>query len=438
MAQRKHNGASGGGGNGGGCLSDAEKLDWLRLIRTENVGPVTFHELIAHFGSARAALDAIPGLRARGGMRRPGQVCPERQAAQEMQAAARAGVRIIAYPEPDYPPLLRHIDAAPPLIFALGDAGLAARDGVGIVGSRSASGAGRQLTGTLARDLGAAGVVVVSGLARGIDTAAHLAALDTGTIAVVAGGVDVIYPPENAELHAGLAARGLIVSECPLGYNPRGQDFPRRNRIISGLSLGVAVVEAAHQSGSLITARLALEQNREVFAVPGHPLDPRAAGTNALIRSGARLITCAGDILAELRLGELPLDRFPPGVRENTYDRADTAYSDARPAFTAAPMAASDDAGDVRDDYPHADTRRDAPHRDLPYYDAPHNENPRNSSSADRDKLLQALSFAPVSADILARSAGLSASAVAVALLELDLAGRIERHSNHCISLRTD
>jgi DNA processing protein len=401
--------------SGIGNLSDDEKLCWLRLIRTENVGPVTFYQLLAHFDNARAALEAIPGLRQQGGMRSPGLVCTEREAAREINMARRAGVRIVAFPEPDYPHLLKHIDAPPPILYMKGDCSLAARKCVAIVGSRSASGAGRQFAATLARDLGAAGVAVVSGLARGIDTAAHEAALNVGTIAVVGGGVDVIYPPENAALHAELGERGLIVSECPLGYSPRGQDFPRRNRIISGLSLGVVVVEAARHSGSLITARLAVEQNRDVFAVPGHPLDPRAAGTNNLIRSGARLITSADDVLAELPHDVRSQPEGSWGMRENTYAMEDDgglwggSGCDSADYVHSAPVSG----GNV-------DAACGLP------------------SAADHEKVLCALSIAPISADAIARATGLSASALAVALLELDIAGRIERHSNEGISLKTN
>ena len=371
------------------ALSDSETLDWLRLIRTENVGPITFRELISHFGGAAAALEAIPELRRRGGMQRPGRVCPASAAERELKAAKKLGARILALPDADYPPLLRHIGAPPPLLYAKGDPALAARNIVAIVGSRNASAAGRQYAGVLARDLGRSGIVIASGLARGIDTAAHQAALPTGTIAVLAGGIDSLYPPENAKLHEAIGATGLLLTEAPPGFAPRGQDFPRRNRIISGLSSGVVIVEAAQKSGSLITARMALEQDREVFAVPGHPLDPRASGTNALIRSGAHLVTCADDIIDELFTG----------------------------------------------------FRRSAELREPP---APSLDDPRFSSAADepsagdRQKLLDALSFTPVHPDILLRNTDLSPRALAIALLELDLAGRIDRHDSERVSLRVD
>lgn len=369
-------------------LTDSEKRDWVRLIRTENIGPITFHQLIAHFGAAGAALDAIPELRRRGGGHRPGRVCSVRDAEREMRAAEKAGVVIAALPEAAYPPMLRHIDAPPPLVHMKGDPEHAARATVAIVGSRSASAAGRQFANSLARDLGESGITVASGLARGIDTAAHHGALPTGTIAVLAGGADVVYPPENAELHSAIAEGGLILSESPLGFLPRGQDFPRRNRLISGISLGVVVVEAAQRSGSLITARMALEQNREVFAVPGHPLDPRAIGTNELIKSGACLVTAAQDIL----------DALAP------------AY--LRPVELAERHQAA--APDCLGSTP--------PETDL--------------QSRERLLVVEALGVTPVSADILVRNTGLSPRQIAMALLELDLAGRLERHGPNGVSLR--
>jgi len=370
-------------------LGDAEKLDWIRLIRTERIGPVTFHELISHFGTAAAALDAVPELSGRGGMRQGRAVCSYDDAEREWQAAERVGMRIIVFPEADYPPLLRQAAGAPPLLFAKGHPGLAAGRTVAIVGSRHASAAGRQFAGDLAKDLGRNEIAVVSGLARGIDTAAHEAALATGTVGVVAGGIDVIYPPENAALHEAIAERGLLISECPPGFAPRGQDFPRRNRIISGVSSGVVVVEAAQKSGSLITARFALEQNREVFAVPGHPLDPRAAGTNTLIKSGAHIATSADDIICEL-FGAYPSVPPWPGIAEPEGWRE------------------------------------------------PEPRNPVEStpSSRDRETILALLSFAPVHPDILLRQAGLSPRSLAVALLELDLAGWIDRHDDERVSLR--
>ncbi len=368
-------------------LSDREKIDWIRLIRTETIGPVTFHELISHFGNAAAALEAIPELSRRGGIRQARRICPREEAEQEWEAAERAGAAILALGEAAYPPLLAHIPASPPLLYARGDPGLAARNTVAIVGSRNASAAGRHFTQDLARDLGAAGIVIVSGLARGIDTSAHEAALATGTVAVIAGGIDYIYPPENAALHEAIATRGLLISESPPGFVPRGQDFPRRNRIISGVASGVVVVEAAKKSGSLITARLALEQGREVFAVPGHPLDLRAIGTNGLIKAGAHLATCAEDVASELFAG---------------FGAAAQWRQSPQQASLALPM-------DYRSGEP---------------------------DSKDRETILAALSFAPVHPDNLLRQTGVSVRSLTVALLELDLAGRIERHADERVSLR--
>ena len=281
-------------------LSDRERLDWLRLIRTETIGPVTFARLVDRYATPARALDALPGLAAKAGRRGPLSPFPLADAETELARAGACGQRLIARGEPDYPKPLAEIPDAPPVIYVRGHAGLFDRPGVAVIGARNASGVGRKLARLIAEGLGAAGVVVVSGLARGIDGAAHEASLKTGTIAVVAGGADVIYPPEHDMLTAAIAERGAIVSEQPPGAQPAARDFPRRNRLISGLSRGVVVVEAAARSGTLITARFALEQGREVFAVPGSPLDPRCQGANKLIRDGATLVETAEDILAVL------------------------------------------------------------------------------------------------------------------------------------------
>jgi DNA processing protein len=367
--------------------TETERLDWVRLIRTETVGPVTFHELIGHFGSAGAAIGAIPELCRRGGAGQPRRIASCGEAERELDAATRAKARLVLFTDDEYPPLLKHIPAPPPLLYIRGNAELAARCVVAVVGSRDASAAGRQFTTDLARELGSAGIVIASGLARGIDTAAHAASLATGTIAAIAGGIDIIYPPENRQLHEAIAERGLLITECPPGFAPRGQDFPRRNRIISGLSSAVAIIEAATRSGSLITARLALEQGREVFAVPGHPLDPRAAGTNGLIKGGANVLTSADDILAEL----------------SSSLRLGPHYSDASHEMLF-PLCV---------EHP-----------------------PEASSRGSHDQILAALSFTPVRTDILLRQTGLSPRHLAVALLELDLAGRIERHRDERVSLK--
>src|SRR5580692_1096965 len=271
-------------------LTDAQRIDWLRLIRSDNVGPRTFRSLVNHFGSARAALERLPELARRGGASRPGRICSEEDAAAEFSMSKQLGVHLVAPGEDGYPPRLAVLDDAPPLLGVRGLRDVLMRPVIAIVGSRNASGAGQKFAGLLARDLGEAGFVIASGLARGIDQAAHRASFEAGTIAVLAGGHDNIYPPEHVDLLEQLiAAGGAAISEMPMGHVPRARDFPRRNRLISGAALGVVVVEAAHRSGSLITARRAAEQGRQVFAVPGSPLDPRAAGTNDLIKQGATL-----------------------------------------------------------------------------------------------------------------------------------------------------
>ena len=269
-----------------------ERIDRLRLIRTDNVGPRTFHSLLNHFGNARAALERLPDLARRGGAARSGRICSEEEARAETRRGQKD--RRHRWSRPAKPPIRRGWRRS---TMRLPCSACAARPTslmrpmIAIVGSRNASGAGLKFAGQLARDLGEAGFVVISGLARGIDQAAHRATVESGTVAVLAGGHDRIYPPEHEDLLAALLDHGGAISEMPLGHVPRARDFPRRNRLISGASLGVVVVEAAHRSGSLITARMAAEQGREVFAVPGSPLDPRAAGTNDLIKQGATLVT---------------------------------------------------------------------------------------------------------------------------------------------------
>ncbi len=282
------------------ALTDAERLDWLRLIRTETIGPVTFARLLDRFGSPGRALEALPQLAAKAGRRAALKPFPIAEAEAEIARAAERGQRLIARGEPLYPKPLAEIPDAPPLIYLRGHASHFDKPAVAVIGARNASGVGRKMARLIAEGLGEAGVVVVSGLARGIDGAAHEASLKSGTIAVVAGGADVIYPPEHDMLTAAIAERGAIISEQPPGAQPTARDFPRRNRLISGLSRGVVVVEAAARSGTLITARFALEQGREVFAVPGSPLDPRCQGANKLIRDGATLVETAEDILAVL------------------------------------------------------------------------------------------------------------------------------------------
>jgi DNA processing protein len=372
-------------------LSAAARLACLRLIRSENVGPVTFRELIQHFGSAEEALAALPELSRRGGYRQPIRICPCEAAEAELEAAADIGARPLIVGEPGYPPALAAIDPPPPLLYVKGKVGHLIRPMLAIVGARNGSAAGQKLARLFASAIGAAGFVIVSGLARGIDAAAHEAALETGTVAVLAGGPDNVYPPENAELQRQIAELGCLVSENPPGFAPRGADFPRRNRIISGMALGVLVVEAARRSGTLVTARMAGEQGREVFALPGHPLDPRAEGTNRLLKSGATLVTEPEDILGALTP---MLPEAPPAAPR----RAAPALPAGQPAL---PLATADGPGD-----------------------------------ADRARLLEALGPAPVDVDELGRATGLPPRAIQIALLELALAGRIERHGHQLVSLK--
>jgi DNA processing protein len=354
-------------------LTDAQRLDWLRLIRSENVGPRTFRQLIGHFGSAGAALKALPDLARRGGANRAIKVLPREDAEREVEAAQKHGVVFLALGEPDYPARLAAIDDAPPLLAVRGARDSLAAPMVAIVGSRNASAAGMRFAERIAREFGEAGFATVSGLARGIDAATHRASVTSGTIAVLAGGHDRIYPPEHGDLLLSLLEHGAAVSEMPMGWEPRAHDFPRRNRLISGLALGVVIVEAAARSGSLITARMALEQGREVFAVPGSPLDPRAEGTNSLLKQGATLTTEAADVISVLRpiLGR-PL-HFP--IAE--------------------------------------------PDTNFPDGEAPDN--------AARTRIVSLLGVTPVSVDELIRLSGASPALVRMTLLELDLAGRLDR-----------
>ena len=367
-------------------LTNTERLACLRLIRSENVGPVTFRELLAHFGSAEAALAALPELSRRGGFKRPIDLCPLDEAEGELDRARNAGAELLFTTETRYPPVLAALDAPPPLLYAKGKLQLLNRPAIAVVGSRQCSAAGAKLARHFAVEFGRAGYVVVSGLARGIDSMAHEAALEHGTIAVLAGGIDVVYPPEHEALQQTIGERGCLVTEMPFGFVPRGKDFPRRNRIISGLSLGVLIVEAARRSGSLVTARLAAEQGRDVFAVPGHPLDPRAEGTNKLLKSGATLVTEAEDLLSALA----PLTGQP--------------------------------ALHLRDGGPEEFAPAAAP--PLPQL-----------SEKDRDRVVAALGPAPTDVDTLVRGTGLAIRSVQIALIELALAGRIERHGNGLVSL---
>ena len=326
-------------------LSQAERRAWLRLARTENVGPVTFHNLMARFGSASSALEEIPRLASRGGSGRGKTfVLPdEKDIESELEKLTALGGRLLLSCEPEYPRGLTALEAPPPVLSMLGHPHLLQKEMVAIVGARNASALARKFADTLARELGFAGLVVVSGLARGIDSAAHESALAVGTVAVVAGGVDIIYPPENDKLYAAIRNQGVILSEMRLSEAPQARHFPRRNRIISGLARGVVVVEAAERSGSLITAQYALEQGREIFAVPGSPLDPRAKGANRLIKDGAILTESAEDILSVLApmLGqgfEEPSRSSAPGPAEVLEAEADRIRAAVEEALGPAPV----------------------------------------------------------------------------------------------------
>lgn len=360
------------------ALSDAEKIAWLRLMRTENIGPITFHRLVQRYGTASKAIEALPYLAARGGRKKPLVAPPVSLIEKEIATLEKFGGRILCAAEGDYPVSLSAVEDAPPVLTILGNVTLLNRPCVGIVGARNASLNGRKFAEILARDLGLAGQVIASGLARGIDTAAHEGSLATGTIAVVAGGIDVIYPPENKKLYDLIREQGVIVAESPFGQEPFAQSFPRRNRIISGLSQGVVVVEASLRSGSLITARMAAEQGRDVFAVPGHPLDPRAEGTNSLLRDGAILARSADDILNDL--GKFSAN----GLR-------DAALQSFHP-------------------------------EEEPFIDLPAND------IADLSLvILNQLSTTPVQVDDLIRACGGGTAAISGTLLTLELAGAIQR-----------
>ncbi len=277
-------------------LSGTERRDWLRLIRSERVGPITFYQLLEQFGTAEAALKALPELAKSGGAKRI-RLCSLSDAEAEIEQTTAAGAALVARGESDYPPLLARIEDAPPLLFVIGHSHLLRKKAIGIVGTRNASLNGHRIATSFAGTFGDAGYLVSSGMARGIDSSAHEGALNTGTVAVLAGGVDVVYPKENQKLYERIVETGVAVSEMPVGTVPQARHFPRRNRIISGAARAIVVIEAAKRSGSLITARMAVEQNREVFAVPGSPLDPRAKGTNELIRQGAHLADSAEEII---------------------------------------------------------------------------------------------------------------------------------------------
>jgi DNA processing protein len=355
-------------------------VDRLRLVRSPGIGPVTFRQLMRRFGSAAAAIEAVPDLARRGGGKAP-RITERSEAEREITKVEKLGARYLTMGQGLYPRLLAELEDAPPLLIARGNLSLLDRMTVAIVGARNASAAACRFARGLAHDLGRHDLVVVSGLARGIDSAAHDGALESGTIGVIAGGIDIFYPPENEQRQREMYQRGLVVAEMPPGTEPRARHFPYRNRIIAGISAGTVVVEAAPRSGSLITARLAAEAGREVMAVPGSPLDPRAQGCNQLIRDGATLVQNATDVVEELR---------PMEAR-------------VRSAAT-------------------------------PYRPEPELANGDDNALGLVEELLGP---SPVPVDEIIRLSGASPGAVQMALLELDLAGRLDRHAGGKVSLRT-
>ncbi len=359
-------------------VAEGDAFDKLRLIRSDNIGPVTYFQLIARFGSAASALRAIPDLAARGGGRAP-RIADVRMIEEEMRTVAKLGARHLFIGEGLYPGLLAEIETAPPALIVRGDLRLLDRPAVAIVGARNASAAACRFARGLAHDLAGEGCIVVSGLARGIDTAAHVGAVDTATAGVIASGIDIAFPPENAELQERIAREGVLIAEQVPGREPLARHFPSRNRIIAGMAIGTVVIEAAPKSGSLITARLANEAGREVMAVPGSPLDPRAQGCNALIRDGATLVQNAGDVLEAIR----PMSGWVEQPRD---------------PWRGAPVDA--DAGD-----------------------------------AERRAVVDLLGHTPVAVDELVRQSGLHPAVVATVLLELELGGRLERHAGGRVSL---
>lgn len=368
-------------------MTSKEKRAWLQLIRTENIGPITFYKLLERYGTAEEALKALPALAKRGGRMEGLKAFDAGLADQEIEKIEEYGAKLIARDDPDYPPLLAQLEDAPPLLTVLGNPALLSKPSLGVVGARNASLTGRKIAEDFSRKVAAGGYVITSGLARGIDTAAHVAALPTGTVAVIAGGIDVIYPKENEKLYRDIAAQGAIIAESPFSTEPLARHFPRRNRLISGLSLGVLIVEAALKSGSLITARMAAEQNREVFAVPGSLLDPRAEGTNKLIQDGAHLALSAEDILRELKSLRLRPLNDPTGDR-----------------WKGAP--------NLLGQHP-----------------------PKEPEEGLRLRLLEILSPTPVQIDEVIRAAGAPTADVLIVILELELAGRIERQPGNKINL---
>ncbi|MEJ0009535.1 MAG: DNA-processing protein DprA [Alphaproteobacteria bacterium] len=367
-------------------LKDAEPADVLRLIRSEHVGPMTFFQLVKYAGSVKRAIEVAPDLSRRGGRKRAITIWPKGEAERELDALRKFGARIVVYGEADYPRLLQLVPDAPPLLTLRGHAHLLSGEKlVAMVGARNASANGCLFARKLASELGAAGFVTVSGLARGIDASAHRGALSAGTIAVIGGGIDNIYPPENEALFAQIAESGAILSEMPFGARPHARSFPGRNRIIAGMSRGTVVVEASLKSGSLITAEYALDYGRDVFAVPGSPMDPRASGTNRLLRDGATMVESARDVLDNLASLSMP------------------------------PLAEAEGSG---------------------FREPPASELAEDALAEARGAVLEGLSATPTALEDLLSATGVPAKALMVVLLELELAGRLERHPGAKVSLR--
>lgn len=363
-------------------------LSWIRLSRSENVGPISFFQLLSRYNSVDAAIDALPQWARRGGRSQTLRICTQVEAEREYEAHLKIGAQLIAFNDLQYPEILKTIHDPPPLLSVKGNIALLNQKNVGIVGARNASLNGKKIAQVFARELGENQFVITSGLARGIDTAAHQGSLSTGTIAVLAGGIDHIYPLENKYLYDDITEKGLVMAEAPLGTTPQASYFPRRNRLISGLSLGVMVVEAAIKSGSLITARFALEQGRDVFAVPGSPLDPRCHGPNQLIQQGAVLVQNTEDIIQALKKSHLmPNDAY----NAKMHSLLETTTEDFQ--------------------------------RQIHHI---------------RPILLENLSFAPIQINELMRQCLCSPAIISTLLLELELAGRLDRHPGQQVSLRAD
>ncbi len=365
--------------------TEDDRFSWLRLLRSRRVGIATFYRLLAEHGTAQNALAALPNVARAAGVENY-SICPEAVVQAEMRNGAQAGARLVFHGTPDYPQSLTDLSDAPPLLWAIGDLSLMNRPMVALVGARNASSLGTRMARALARELGQAGYIVVSGLARGVDAAAHTAALDTGTIAVQAGGVDIMYPAENTDLAMQIAQKGLRVSEQPVGLVPQARHFPSRNRIVSGLSCGVVIVEAAGKSGSLITARNALDQGREVLAVPGHPFDARAAGCNMLIRDGAVLVRSGADVIEALAPAEQPQQNAQPELP-------------------------------------------------IPAAAAPPQKRSLRETAALHLQILARLGPSPVAEDQLIRDMAAPARTVAPVLVDLELSGKIKRQAGGLLSL---